>query len=85
MEMFDFAFIDFKSVLGFSAGIVSFASYVIYIISILRGKTKPSRISWFTWAGMGLVLAVSYDLAGATDTVWVAYFEFIGPFLIAML
>jgi len=83
--MFDFAVTDFKSTLGLVAGIISFSSYIIYIVSILRGKTKPSRISWFTWAGMGLVLALSYDLSGAANTVWIAYFEFLGPLLISLL
>jgi hypothetical protein len=34
---------------------------------------------------MGFVLALSYKLSGADNTVWVPYVEFLGPFSIAIL
>jgi len=34
---------------------------------------------------MGLILALSYKLSGANNTVWVPYVEFLGPFIIALL
>ncbi len=76
---------DAKSVLGVVAGLVAFSAYIVYIISIIRGKTKPNRITWWIWAFMGLVLALSYKFSGAENTVWVPYVEFLGPFLIAIL
>lgn len=83
--MFDINFGDVKSVLGLIAGLIAFFAYVVYIISILKGKTKPNRVTWWIWAFMGLVLALSYQLSGAVNTVWVPYVEFLGPFSIALL
>lgn len=76
---------DYKSVLGIIAGVIAFLAYIVYIISILRHKSKPNRATWWIWAFMGLVLALSYKYSGATDTVWVPYVEFIGPLSIAIL
>jgi len=77
--------LDLKASLGIIAGIIAFLAYVIYFISILRGKTKPNRATWWIWAFMGIVLALSYKFSGASNTVWVPYVEFIGPLFIALL
>ncbi len=83
--MFDLNFGDVKVVLGVIAGIIAFLAYVIYVISILRGKTKPNRATWWIWAFMGLVVGLSYHASGAVNTIWVPYVEFIGPLSIALL
>lgn len=83
--MFDINIADWKGILGIVAGVIAFSAYIIYIYSILKGKTKPNRATWWIWAFMGLVLALSYDASGALNTVWVAYVEFLGPFLIGVL
>lgn len=76
---------DLKTVIGIIAGIVAFSAYIVYIISILKLKTKPNRATWWIWSFMGLVLALSYKFSGADTTVWVPYVEFLGPFSIALL
>jgi hypothetical protein len=83
--IFNFNFGDIKVVLGLAAGIIAFLAYVVYIISILRGGSKPNRTTWWIWAFMGLVLALSYQFSGAENTIWVPYVEFLGPFAIALL
>jgi hypothetical protein len=83
--MFDLSLGDAKAVLGLVAGIIAFSAYVVYVISILKGGTKPNRATWWIWSFMGLVLALSYDLSGAENTIWVPYVEFLGPFIIALL
>lgn len=82
---FNFDFGDIKAVLGIVAGVVAFFAYIVYIISILKGKTKPSRATWWIWTFMGIVLAISYHSSGAVNTIWVPYVEFIGPLSIALL
>ena len=77
--------LDIKTILGIIAGVIAFSAYVIYIISIFRGKTKPNRATWWIWSFMGFVLALSYYFSGAENTIWVPIVEFIGPFLIALL
>jgi hypothetical protein len=76
---------DIKLILGIIAGVIAFLAYVIYIISIFRRKSKPNRATWWIWSFMGLVLAISYHSSGASNTIWVPYVEFLGPFIIALL
>ncbi len=78
-------FTDSKSVIGLIAGIIAFTAYIIYIISILKGRTKPNRSTWWIWSFMGLVVGLSYYLSGAVNTIWVPVVEFIGPLSIALL
>lgn len=77
--------IDIKYILGIVAGIVSFIAYIIYIRSIVRGESKPNRVTWWIWTFMGLVLAISYYYSGAVNTIWTPIVEFIGPLIIAVL
>lgn len=72
-------------IFGIIAGIFSFSAYLFYIVAILRGKTKPSRATWFIWAFIGIILAISYKASGAEDTIWVAVSEAIAPTIIALL
>ena len=76
---------DVKVVLGMIAGAIAFLAYVIYIVSILRGKSKPNRATWWIWAFMGVVLVLSYQASGAENTIWVPFVEFLGPLIIAIL
>jgi hypothetical protein len=70
---------------GIFAGILSFSAYLLYIVAIIRGTTKPSRATWFIWAFIGIVLAVSYKASGAESTIWVPVSEAIAPTIIALL
>lgn len=76
---------DVGQLLGIFAGIFSFSAYVFYIVAIIKGTTKPSRATWFIWAFIGLVLALSYDASGAENTIWVPVSEAIAPTIIALL
>jgi hypothetical protein len=76
--------IDIKFYLGILAGVVSFVAYIIYFRSILKGHSKPNRITWWIWTFMGGVLALSYYASGARDTIWSPIVEFIGPFITAL-
>jgi hypothetical protein len=76
---------DIEVVLGLIAGAIALCAYVVYVISILRGKTKPNRATWWIWSFMGLVVALSYQFSGADTTIWVPYVEFLGPFSVALL
>ncbi len=67
------------------AGILSFCAYIIYFVSIFRGKTRPSRSTWWilTFVG-GLILWSSYTL-GAYENLWIQGAYVIGPLIIAIL
>lgn len=75
----------FTGIFGIIAGIFSFSAYLFYIVAILKGRTKPSRATWFIWAAIGIILAISYRASGAEDTIWVAVSEAIAPTIIALL
>lgn len=72
-------------ILGIIAGIFSFSAYLFYITAIIKGKARPSRATWFIWAVIGIILAVSYKASGAEDTIWVAISEAVAPSIIALL
>jgi hypothetical protein len=77
--------VDIKQALGIVAGIISFSAYLIYIRSILRGESKPNRVTWWIWSFMGAIFAASYWAVGARNTIWAPIVEFIGPLTIAFL
>ncbi len=76
---------EHTEIFGIAAGIFSFSAYIFYIVAIIKGHTKPSRSTWFIWAFIGIVLAISYRASGAGDTVWVSVSEAIAPTIIAIL
>jgi hypothetical protein len=61
-----------QTIIGIVAGVIAFASYLPYIISILRGKTKPSRATMAIWVVVDSVIAASYIASGARTTVFTA-------------
>lgn len=71
--------------LGEIAGLLSFSAYIIYIISIFKGSTKPSRSTWWilTLVG-GLILWSSYSL-GLYESLWIQVAYVVGPFILAIL
>lgn len=71
--------------IGQIAGLLSFAAYLFYILSIIKGETKPARSTWFIQLFVGLIILVSYKSSGAEDTIWVVLGDFIGVFCIAIL
>ncbi|MSU55821.1 MAG: hypothetical protein EXS51_00715 [Candidatus Taylorbacteria bacterium] len=71
--------------IGMSAGILSFAAYVLYFFSTFRGETKPNRATWWILTLVGSLIAASYYASGARDTIWVAVSYVLGPAIIAVL
>lgn len=74
-----------REVIGIIAGILALSGYIPYIISILRGKTKPDRATWFIWAVIGGLLALSYTAEGDPKAIWLPIGYFLGPFITAIL
>ena len=76
---------DTKTAFGIVAGVIAFLAYIVYIVSIFKGESKPNRATWWIWSFMGLVIGVSYFFSGAENTIWVPLVEFLGPLSIAIL
>jgi hypothetical protein len=72
------------ALLGKLAGFVSLLALIPYIRSILKGKTKPNRASWFIWAVVSTVLLASYHYSGATTTIWLAATFALIPIIISI-
>lgn len=67
------------SFFGEVAGLISLSAFVPYIVSILKGETKPNRASWLVWTVAGAMLAASYRESGAGDAIWVPVSYVAGP------
>jgi hypothetical protein len=69
---------------GIAAGVLSIWAYPIYIADILRGNTKPSRITWWVLTLSNSMIAISYFASGARDTIWIPVSYSVGFFVIAL-
>lgn len=76
---------DIYQTLGIVAGVLGLGGYIPYIISVLRGKTRPERATWFIWTLVGGLLAISYLYSGDRNTIWLPLGYFFGPFIVAIL
>lgn len=72
-------------ILGIVAGILAIGGYIPYIISILKGRTKPNKATWIIWTVVGGLLAFSYIAEGDIKTIWLPLGYFIGPLIAAIL
>jgi hypothetical protein len=71
-----------KSLFSTVAGLLFVLAFVPYIIAILKGKTKPAKMSWFIWATMDTILfagmlakhAVNGQIVGAICGAWIVFF-----------
>lgn len=77
--------LDSYSLIGIMAGAISFCAYVFYIVNTLKGKTKPNRATWWILTLIGIMIAWSYYVEGARDTIWIALSYVVGPLVIAIL
>lgn len=77
--------ITYSFLLGVSAGLFSIVAWSIYMLGILRKRTRPNRATWSILTLLGILVLFSYYDGGARDTIWVAVAYVVGPFLTAIL
>lgn len=79
---------------GVIASILIFFEFYVYILAIygrdyrlqkLAVRTTPNRATWFIWALLGVIAAISYWQSGATDTLWFSVAYALGFILVALL
>jgi hypothetical protein len=56
--------------IGQLAAVIALISVMPYVVTIFRGRTKPSRAAYAIWLLVDLVTTVSYVAAGARATSW---------------
>lgn len=73
------------TIAGWVAGTVSFASFIPYILAILRGKTTPNRTTWFIWTVVSTISLLSYGASGADHTIWFPISDAVAPLIVLIL
>lgn len=71
--------------LGKLAGLISLLGFVPYVRSILRGQTRPQRVSWGLWALLDVTLLLTHLQAGGIRSMWVPLSQAAGSLSIALL
>ncbi len=57
---------------GVISVILALSASIPYVLSTVRGKTKPHQLTWIVFAIMGTILAVSQYLEGARASVLIS-------------
>ena len=73
---------DYKSVIGVTATVIAFISYIPYFKDIFANKTKPHAFSWLVW---GILTAIGFAgqvVDGAGPGAWVTGFTAVICFFI---
>lgn len=73
------------AILGISAAILNAVAFVPYISTILSGKTKPERSSWWIWSILMAIAFAAQIAAGATWSALLTAVFFIGNVVVALL
>jgi len=60
---------DWHEVIGIVAGVIWVGSAAPYILSIVRGKTRPSVVSSFLWTLLGVIDVAAQYSAGASWSI----------------
>ncbi|HZF51294.1 MAG TPA: hypothetical protein VE093_21700 [Polyangiaceae bacterium] len=76
---------DPYAVLGVAAGVLSLLALVPYILSILRGETRPNRATWWVWTVCNGVLFASYYASGERRSAWVPLSYMVASLIVALL
>lgn len=63
---------------AFVSALLTATCVLPYLRDIYRGRTRPQRVSWFVFATLSIVAAVSQFLAGARAGAWLASGSAIG-------
>jgi hypothetical protein len=62
----------FFTIVGIVAGFIGLIGYLPYFITIIKGKTKPNRATWFVWGSLGFIQFISYCYSGSKidSAIW---------------
>ncbi len=75
---------NLKAIFGLIAGAISVVCFIPYIITTIKGTTRPNIATWSTWLILSVVISASYS-AGAINTLWVPLCSVIGQSVIVFL
>ena len=72
-------------VLGILSGIVALLAYPPYIRDMLKGITKPERVSWLIWSVLSVIALTSQIAAGAQWSIIMTLAQTIGVVTVFLL
>jgi uncharacterized protein with PQ loop repeat len=72
-------------ILGLVSAVIFLFGYLPYVISIVKGKSKPHPVTWMLFAILGGVALFFTVQAGARDTLPLVVLNFLLPLMIAVL
>ena len=61
---------SWQAYVGIVAGVLALVPCIFYIRGMVRGKTKPDRVTWWVLTLVSGMITASYFAAGARETVW---------------
>jgi hypothetical protein len=71
--------------LGMVAAVFAFLGYILYVISIYKEKTIPSRMTWAILSGLSIVVLISNYELEAVETIGMFLVSAIGSTIIFFL
>lgn len=75
---------NYKEILGITATLIAFVSYIPYFKDIFTGRTKPHAFSWLVWASLTAIGFAGQVADGGGAGAWVTGFTaFIAFFIFA--
>ncbi len=72
-------------ILGLISGFFISLGFILYIRSIIKGKTLPSRMTWAILSGLSIVILISNYELNAIDSLWALSANAIGSVIIFFL
>ncbi len=78
-------FSEWQSIAGMAAGVLYVVAFVPYVLAILQGKAKPSRITWLIASMLNGIAVFSSVSLGAQNTLWMMSASMIGSFSVFLL
>ncbi|MDB5183577.1 MAG: hypothetical protein JWO07_258 [Candidatus Saccharibacteria bacterium] len=70
---------------GVASAVINAIAFIPYVRSVLKGKTKPERSSWWIWAGLMIIAVTAQIAVGATWSVLFTIVFLIGDTAIGLL
>lgn len=73
---------DIKTIMGLVASAIAIAAIVRYIVTIIKGKTRPHLFSWAIWSILNSIAFAAQIVAGAGPGAWMTGISSIGNLVI---
>lgn len=61
---------NYHIIAGYISWIFELIWVLPYLFSIITKKTQPSRVTWFVYSLVGIILFLTYYLSWARETLW---------------